>query len=62
MLDQVALACAVRDHIGQELPHHVKLMVAREDLLALLLAGLRIHFLDDLRVILKDIGQALRCE
>ena len=40
VLDQVALARAVRGRVGQELPHHVELVVAREDLLALLPAGL----------------------
>ena len=40
VLDQVALARAVGAHIGQGLPHHAELVVARQDLLALLLAGL----------------------
>jgi hypothetical protein len=39
VLDQVAPARAVGPHGGQRLPHDVKLMVARPDLLALLLAG-----------------------
>ena len=32
VLDQVALARAVRLRVGQQLPHHVELVVAREDL------------------------------
>ena len=39
VLDQVALARAVGAHIGQRLPHHAELVVARPHLLALLLAG-----------------------
>ena len=41
MLNQVPLAGAVLAGIGEQPAHHVELVVAREDLLALLLAGLR---------------------
>ena len=37
VLDQVAPAHAVRAHVGQGLTHHAQLVVAREDLRALLL-------------------------
>ena len=38
VLDQVAPARALVPGIGQQLAHHIELVVAREDLLALLLA------------------------
>ena len=60
MLNQVPLARAVRAGIGQQLAHDVELVIAREDLLALLLAGLRVLLLDDLGVVLEDVGQAAR--
>ena len=44
--------------VGQELPHHVELVVAREDLHALLPAGLGVLLLHDLGVVLEDVGQA----
>lgn len=62
MLDQVALARAVRAHIGQRLPHHTELVVARPHLPALLLAGARVLLRDDLRVVLEDVGQPRRGE
>ena len=57
VLDQVALARAVLPGVGQELAHHVELVVAREDLRPLLLAGLLVLLLDDLGVVLEDVGQ-----
>ena len=60
VLDQVALARAVSAHIGQRLPHHAELVVARPHLLALLPAGARVLLLDDLRVVLEDVGQPRR--
>jgi hypothetical protein len=62
VLDQVALARAVGAHVGQRLPHHAELVVARPHLLALLLAGARVLLLDDLRVVLEDVGQPRRRE
>ena len=62
VLDQVALARAVGAHVGQRLPHHAELVVARPHLLALLLAGARVLLLDDLRVVLEDVGQPRRGE
>ncbi len=59
VLDQVALPGAVRRGVGEQLPHHVELVVAREDLDALLLAGLLVLRLDDLGVVLEDVGQAV---
>ena len=59
VLDQVAPARAVLGRVGQELAHHVELVVAREDLVALLLAGLLVLALDDLGVVLEDVGQAV---
>ena len=58
VLDQVALPGAVRRRVGQQLAHHVELVVAREDLRLLLLAGLLVLLLDDLGVVLEDVGQA----
>ena len=45
--------------VGEQLAHDVELVVAREDLLRRLLAGLRVLLLDDLGVVLEDVGQAL---
>ncbi len=58
VLDQVALARAVARRVRQELAHHVELVIAREDLQRLLLAGLLVLRLDDLGVVLEDVGQA----
>ena len=58
VLDQVAPARAVLPRVGQELAHHVELVVARPDLHRLLLAGLLVLRLDDLGVVLEDVGQA----
>ena len=48
---------AVLVRIGQEPPHHVELVIARPDLLLPLLARLLILGLNDLRVVLQDVGQ-----
>ena len=60
VLDQVAPARAVLLRVGQEPAHDVELVVARPDLDRLLLAGLRVLRLDDLGVVLEDVGQARR--
>ena len=57
MMNEISLPCAVLARIIQEPTHHVELMVARPDLHLLLLACLLILNLDDLRVILQDVGQ-----
>ena len=44
MLDQIALARASLCSIGQQLAHHIELVVAREDLLLRLLAGAFVFF------------------
>ena len=62
MLDQVPLARPLLGGVGQEFPHHVKLMIAWEDLGSLLFARLVVLTLDDLGVILKDVGQSLGSE
>src|SRR5712691_1437576 len=51
MLDQIALAYAVLDGVGEEFPHNVELLVAGPDLNALLFAGLFVLGFDDLRVV-----------
>ena len=62
VLDQVALARAVPAGVGQELAHHVELVEARPDLHRLLAAGLLVLRLDDLGVVLEDVGQAVAGE
>ena len=57
MLDEISLPGAVPARIGQEPPHHVELVVARPDLLLPLLARLLILGLDDLCIVLQDVGQ-----
>ena len=63
VLDQVALARTVLPGVGQELSHHVELVVAREDLhCASSSPGLLVLLLDDLGVVLEDVGQPCRRE
>ena len=62
MMNEIPFPCAVPARIGQELAHHVELMVARPDLHLPLLACLLILNLDDLRVILQDVGQPVAGE
>jgi hypothetical protein len=62
MLDEITLPSAFITHVGQKLPHHVQLMVARENLHLLLLSGLRVLLLHDLRVVLQNIREARRGE
>ena len=59
VLDQVAPARAVLASVGQELANHIELVEARPDLGRLLLAGLLVLGLDDLGVVLEDVGQAI---
>ena len=62
MLDEISLPGAVPARIGQEPPHHVELVVARPDLLLPLLARLLILGLNDLRIVLQDVGQSVAGE
>ncbi len=62
MLDEIAPPHAPLLNVGQQLPYHVELVVARKDLLALLLAGPLVLFLDDLGIVLQDVGQSLAGE
>ena len=57
VLDQVPAAGAPSGHVRQELAHHVELVVARPQLLPSLAAGLVVLALDDLGVVLDDVGQ-----
>ena len=56
VLDQVARA----DPVREELPYHIELVVPRKDLHRFFLACLFVLFLDDLRVVLNDVGQSAR--
>src|SRR5437016_5659200 len=58
VLDEVAPSSAIFLRIRQQLMHDVELVKSRPDLRSLLLVRLRILDLDDLRVVLKDIGEA----
>ena len=62
MLDEIPLPGPVSARTGQELPHHIELVVARPDLHLLLLARLLILDLDDLGVALQDVGQPVAGE
>ena len=53
---------AVPARIGQEPPHYVELVVARPDLLLPLLARLLILGLNDLCIVLQDVGQSVAGE
>ena len=58
VLDQIAPAGAVRGCRGQQLAHHVELVVAGPDLRPPLLARPLILGFDDLGVVLQDVRQA----
>ncbi len=60
--NKVALSHPLRGRVREQLPHHVDLVVAREDLNAPLLAGLVVPFLNHLRVPLEDVRQSPRRE
>ena len=59
MLDQIPLADAMPAGVRQQLPDHVELVIARKNLDRLLLARLLVLELDDLGVVLDDVGQAV---
>ena len=58
MLDEIPRARTMRRYMGQNLMHHVELVVARKHLLALLPPGLAILLLDDLGVVFENVRQA----
>src|SRR6266536_4963467 len=58
MLDKVALADPKRLAVVEKLADDIKLVIAREDLLARLLAGLRVLLHHDLCVVFQDVRQA----
>src|SRR5215510_2311448 len=60
MLDEVTLPNTVLDCIGKKFAYHIELVVARENLDRLFQAGLRVLLLNDLRVVLDDVGDAAR--
>src|SRR6266568_9139992 len=62
VLNKIALACAFGLNIGQGLSYNIKLMVARPNLVSLLLAGLWILLFNDLRIVLQNVGQSCRSE
>ena len=62
VLDQVPLPCSGLLRIREELPHHVELVVSRENLIPLLLAGFLVLPFDDLGVVLEDVGETVRGE
>ena len=58
VLDEVPPAGTVFGRVGQQLAHHVELVVARPDLLPALPAGAPVLLDDDPGVVLQDVGQA----
>jgi hypothetical protein len=52
------LSGSMLTRISEELPHDVELVKTRKDLLPLLSARSRIGHLDDLGVVLNDVGKA----
>jgi hypothetical protein len=59
VLDQVAPADLLLPDRGKQLPHDVELVEPRPDLHRALSPGLLILDLDDLGVVLQDVGEAL---
>ncbi len=57
MLDEIAVPDAVLARMREELPHDIELMVARENLLLRDLPGFLVLLLDDLGVVLDDVGE-----
>jgi hypothetical protein len=57
VLDEVPPAGAVLGGIGEESAHHVELVVTRPDLHRFLLPRLLVPGLDDLGVVLEDVGK-----
>lgn len=62
MLDQVASTGTNLPGVDEEFPDYVELVITWEDLFPLLSAGFPVFLLDDLCVVLQDIGQALTGE
>ena len=57
VLNQILVADAPPRRVVQQLPHHVELVVARPDLLPLLLSRLRVPRLHDLGVVFDDVDE-----
>ena len=62
VLNQILRACSPTGCIGQQPPHHVQLVIARPYLIAPLAARLVVFHLDDLGVVLNDVGQPVSGE
>jgi hypothetical protein len=62
MLDEIPFSRAVLSGAGEQPPHHVKLVIAREHLFALQLARLRVLAFNDLGIVFEDVGQPQRRE
>jgi len=62
VLNQIALPRACLPGRSQRLAHHIQLVIARENLVAALLAALGILALRNLGVVLQNIGQAFTAE
>ncbi len=60
MLNEIPPTRAVLGDIGEQPPHHIELVVSREDRLRRAFACLRVLLGDDLCVVLDDAGEALR--
>ena len=59
VLHQVALARTLLLHVGEQLPNDVELVIARPYLGSASLPCLRVDGLDELGVVLKNVGQSL---
>ena len=62
MLDQVSLPALVARGVSQQPSYNVKLVITREDLFPLLSAGLLVFPLNNLCVVLQNVGEPLRRE
>src|SRR3990172_1938083 len=58
MLDEVPVTGSALAYVCEQLPYDVQLMVAREDLQLTLAAGGLVLFLDNLSIVLEDVGEA----
>src|SRR5689334_15301343 len=62
VLDQVPSSTLVAHGVRQQLSHDFELVIPGEDLFSLLSAGLFIFPLNNLRVVLQNVGKPLRRE
>ena len=60
MLDEITLPCPKLLHISQSLTHHAELMVTGPDLTTFFSPSPLIFFLNNLCVVLKDVGEPCR--